>query len=110
MTSGKPVGTVPMSGASLNHSTPRSVPTIRAARVGGSALASFAGQTTVTSRVTRAIASAWKLIDATASGMARIAPTVPPPGEEAPRKGNTWSSTMITPTPDVNPEITEYGV
>ena len=107
MMSGKPVGTVPMSGASFNHSTPMRVPTIRAARVGGKALASFVGHATVTTRVTRAMASAWKLTDPTASGMARIAPTVPPPGEGAPRKGSTWSSTMITPTPDVNPEITE---
>ena len=99
-----------MRGAFFNNSTPKSVPTIRAASVGGNAFWNLFGQTTVTTKVTKAIANAWTLASPRAAGMARIAPTVPPPGEEAPRKGNTCSSTMITPTPDVNPDITEYGV
>ena len=27
-----------------------------------------------------------------------------------PRKGSVWITMMITPMPDMNPEITEYGV
>ena len=108
--SGRPVGTSPMSGAPVNHSTPSRVPTISAARVGGSALLSLFGQKIATPRVTRAISRASTFTAPIAEGMACIAPTVPPPGEDAPRNGSTCSRTMITPTPEVNPDITEYGV
>ena len=56
------------------------------------------------------MASALKLISLTASGQARIAPMGPPAATGAPRKGNVCNRMMIMPMPDMNPDITEYGV
>ena len=56
------------------------------------------------------MARALKLIPAMASGQALIAPIGPPLAASAPRNGIVCSKMMIMPMPDMNPEITEYGV
>ena len=47
---------------------------------------------------------------ATASGRAAAAPIGPPGAAGAPRNGMAWSRKMMMPMPDMNPEMTTYGV
>ena len=68
------------------------------------------GQSTPTTRVTAAMASALKLTLFIAFGKARTTPTGPPVAPVAPRNGRVCKSMMIMPMPDMNPDITEYGV
>ena len=105
--SGSPVGTSPMTGVLVSHSTPSSVPAIRAAKVGGRYLLSCAGHSTPTTRVTAAIAREWKFTPLIASGNPRNAPIGPPVEASAPRKGSVCNSMMMIPMPDINPEMTE---
>ena len=56
------------------------------------------------------MARALKLIPAMSSGQALMAPIGPPLAASAPRNGIVCSKMMIMPMPDMNPEITEYGV
>ncbi len=84
---GRPVGTGPMMGASLNHSTPSSVPTISAIRGAGRNRVNRRGQSTPTASVTAAMAKALLLILPTTSGTAPIAPIGPPGAVGAPRNG-----------------------
>ena len=108
--SGRPMGTSPMTGVPVNHRTPRAVPAARAARVGGMYFLRRSGQRMPTARVTTAMASALKLTLRIASGHACTAAIGPPVGTEAPRNGSVWSSMMMIPMPDMNPDMTEYGV
>ena len=43
----------------------------------------------------------------TASGQARTAPSGPPSAKGAPMKGRVCNRMMITPMPDMNPDMTE---
>ena len=61
-------------------------------------------------RVTAAMANALRLIPPITSGHARIASTGPPVATGSPRKGRVCIRMMMIPMPDMNPEITEYGV
>ena len=106
-TSGRPVGTSPMTGVLLNHRTLSNVPAVSAASVGGRNFLSRLGHTTPTARVTAAIESALKLTSFIASGQARTAPSGPPVTMAEPRKGRVCMSMMIMPMPDMNPDITE---
>ena len=56
------------------------------------------------------MARALTLISATASGNARSAPIAPPDAAGAPRNGMVWINMMMTPMPDMNPEMTTCGV
>ena len=50
------------------------------------------------------------MIPCIAPGHDRTAPSGPPAETAAPMKGSVCNRMMITPMPDMNPEITEYGV
>ena len=56
------------------------------------------------------MASALKLTLLIAFGKARTTPTGPPVAPVAPRNGRVCKSMMMMPMPDMNPDITEYGV
>ncbi len=45
-----------------------------------------------------------------ASGQAKTMLAGEPDAPEPPRNGSVCSNMMITPMPDMNPDITEYGV
>ena len=68
--SGRPPGTGPMTGASLSHNRPTSVPPTRASRGAGSSLARRRGQIDTTTSVREAMAKALPLMLATAPGNA----------------------------------------
>ena len=104
---GKPCGTSPMMGAPLDQTTLRSVPAISAASVAGRYLRRRPGQKMLTARVTAPMTIAWWWMSPRRSGQARIAPSGPPSTTPAPPNGSVWETMMITPTPDMNPEITE---
>ena len=57
--SGSPVGTSPITGTSVSHRTPSSVPATSAASVGGSHFRNFPGQSTPTARVAAAMMRVW---------------------------------------------------
>ena len=99
-----------MTGALLTHSTPNSVPAINAASVGGRNLFSWGGHMTTTDRVTIAMSNAPASKSPIASGHALMVPTGPPETTSAPMKGRVCTSMMMIPMPDMNPDITEYGV
>ena len=105
--SGRPVGTSPITGGPPSHNTPSSVPALSAASVGGRYLLNWAGQPTPTASVTTAMASALVLRSLSASGHSRIASSGPPVATGAPRNGRVCSRMMITPMPDMKPEMTE---
>ena len=106
-TSGRPVGTSPMTGVSVKSRTPSSDPMINAPSVAGKNLLSCLGQNTPTRSVTTAMASALRLTSLIASGQARTAPNGPPCATDVPRNGRVCSSMMIIPMPDMNPDMTE---
>ena len=108
--SGRPVGTSPMIGASRSHSTPSSVPMSSAATDAGRNLWSRAGQKMHTARVTSPRVSALGSMSAIASGHERSDLRAPPRATSLPRKGSTCTTMMITPTAEVNPDTTAYGV
>ena len=104
---GRPVGTSPITGVSVSQRTPMTVPAMRAARVGGRTLLRRRGHRTPTARVTMAMMKELALKSWRASGMTRMALLGPPVRVSAPRNGRTWSSMMMMPMPDMNPEMTE---
>jgi len=108
--SGRPEGTSPMTGASPRNSTPMSVPTARAASVAGNQRCRRAGQKMHTPKLTTAMATAPAFRFKIASGQARITSSGPPPALSTPRAGSVCRMMMMMPTPDMKPEITEYGV
>ena len=78
---------------------------------GGRSLLSRVGQTTPTTRVTVAMATALRLKSPYRIRPRSESPPTGPPGTtSAPRKGRVCTSMMIMPMPDMNPDITEYGV
>ena len=60
--------------------------------------------------VASAMPSALKWMSLNASGQPRIAARGPPSAPLWPTKGRIWIRMMMTPMPDMNPEVTEYGV
>ena len=60
--------------------------------------------------VVAAMATALTFRSLNASGHARTAPIGPPVAVAAPRNGSVWMRMMMTPMPDMKPDITEYGV
>ena len=85
---GSPVGTSPITGVLLSHRTPRSDPAISAASVGGRYFRNRAGQSTPTTSVVAAMATALTFRSLNASGHARTAPIGPPVAVAAPRNGS----------------------
>ena len=108
--SGRPAGTSPMIGTSVSHRVPTSVPAISAAIVGGRTRLRRAGHIAPTARVTAVTANALALKSPNASGQARTAPGAPPEATGDPSMGRVCMRMRISPIPDMNPEITEYGV
>ena len=70
----------------------------------------LAGQPTHTTRVITPRVSALKSMSASASDKERTDSSGPPSATSLPSNGRVWTRMMITPTPDMNPETTEYGV
>ena len=56
------------------------------------------------------MANAPKLMAGITSGQDLTAPKGPPSATFAPRNGSVCSRMMMMPIPDMNPDITEYGV
>ena len=96
-----------MTGVLVSHTTPKVVPAASAASVGGRTLRSLAGHSMPTARVTAAIAKEFGLMSLITSGHERTAPIGPPSATGAPRNGRVCSSMIITPMPDMNPDMTE---
>ena len=107
---GKPVGTMPITGTSVSHSTPIIVPTPSATSVGGRMRRSRAGHRMPTASVTAAMAKALVLKLAMPSPQPLMAAMGPPSATGIPMKGSVCSRMMMMPMPDMKPEITEYGV
>ena len=107
---GRAVGTAPMTGASVSHSTPMSVPTASATRVEGRYLSNFLGHSRATARVAAAMERALPSKCSTTPEKLRSVAIVPPAATGAPRNGRVCTSMIITPTPVINPDMTEYGV
>ena len=107
---GRPVGTKPMMGTSVSHSTPIMVPTPSATSVGGRMRRSRAGHRMPTASVTAAMAKAPVLKLAMPSPQPLMAAMGPPSATGIPMNGSVCSRMMMMPMPDMNPEITEYGV
>ena len=84
---GRPVGTSPMTGVSLSHSTLSAVPATSAASAGGMYFRSCAGHKTPTASVTSAMVNALKFRSAMVSGQARTASSGPPVRTGAPMNG-----------------------
>ena len=76
----------------------------------GTSDAAGPGQKMQTPKLTAAIATALALRFTMASGQARITSSGAPPDPSIPSAGSVCRMMMMMPTPDMNPEITEYGV
>ena len=103
---GRPVGTLPMTGTSVSHRTPITVPTISATRVGGRTRRSRPGHRMPTASVTAAMAKALTLKWV----MPFAQPLMEAMGPSAtgmPIKGRVCSKMMMMPMPDIKPEMTE---
>ena len=99
-----------MVGASVSHRTPIAVPTTNAIRVEGRYLSYLLGQSIAMATVAMAMANA---LASKSLNIPEKLPSVaigPPAAIGAPRKGGVWTRMMITPTPVMNPDMTEYGV
>ena len=107
---GRPVGTVPMTGMSVSHSTLIIVPTPSATSVGGRMRRSRPGQRTPTASVTAATAKALTLKCWMPSAQPLMEAMGPPSATGMPMNGSVCSRMMMMPMPDMKPEITEYGV
>ena len=68
------------------------------------------GQSTATATVATAMASALASKSLKTSDRLPSVPIGPPATIGAPRKGGVWTRMIITPTPVMNPDMTEYGV
>ena len=99
-----------MTGVLVSQRTLSSVPARSAARVGGKYCRSLFGHSTPTASVTAAMASALTLMSVITSGHDLTAPNGPPSATFAPTNGSVCSRMMMTPMPDMKPDITEYGV
>ena len=100
---GRPVGTLPMTGTSVSHSTPIIVPTIKAASVGGMKRRSGPGHRMPTASVPAAIAKALVLKWATPPAQPVIE-AMGPSATGMPMSGKVCSNMMIMPMPDMKPE------
>ena len=103
---GSPTGIAPMTGASVNHSTPRAVPAASATRGPGAKRENLRGHRNPTASVTAPMAKALVSMSLTAAGSARAAPIGPPVAPEAPSSGSDCISMMMTPIPDMKPDTT----
>ena len=63
-----------------------------------------------TPKLAAAMATALALRFMIALGHSRTTTSGPPFADEAPSAGSVCRMMMMIPTPDMNPEITEYGV
>ena len=86
---GRPVGTFPITGASLSHTTPMSVPANSPTRGVGKNFLNRCGQKTATPSVTTPTPKALRLMSASVFGSAKIMPTAPPGAGAEPKKGRT---------------------
>ena len=107
---GRPVGTLPMTGASVSQSTPIIVPTPSATSVGGRMRRNRTGHSTATASVTAAMATALRLGLVMPSPQPLMEPITPPSATGIPMNGSVCSRMMMMPMPDMKPEVTEYGV
>ena len=108
--SGMPVGTVPITGASVNTVMPSNVPTINATTEAGSRVRRRRGQRMLTPMATTPRTRALTLALGAASGHAWTAASAPPRACSLPSRGRVVTKRMIPPTPVVNPDTTGYGV
>ena len=99
--------TAPIVGASVSQKTPMMVPIPRATKIEGTYRSYRRGQSMATARVTAAMPSALTSKCSKTSEKLRSVPIGPPAATGAPRKGRVWTRMMITPTPVMNPEMTE---
>ena len=109
-TPGSAEGTSPITDTSVSHNTLSTVPATSATRRPGMYFARRRGQNTAAASATSASASALGFRLASPSGNARRTVAGPPLTGGNPRNGRACMSMMISPTPDMNPEITAYGV
>ena len=107
---GSPEGIVPITDTSFSHRTLRTVPVTSATSRPGRYFDKRRGQSTATANATHARPNALGFRFANPSGNARRTPRGPPLTWGAPRKGMACVNMMMSPTPDMNPEITTYGV
>ena len=85
---GNPAGIAPMTGASVNHSTPRAVPAANATSGPGAKRENLRGQRNPTASVTAPMTKALVSMSLTAAGSARTAPIGPPVAPEPPSSGS----------------------
>ena len=95
-----------MTGASVNHNTPSAVPAASATRGPGAKRDNLRGQRNPTASVTAPMAKAPMSMAFTAAGSAHTAPIGPPVAPEAPSSGSACISKMMTPIPDMKPDMT----
>ena len=105
---GNPVGMSPRVGAPVRNKL-TNVPIIRAARGGGTILASRAGHLKAMSSVNSPRVRATKFGSATARGISISAPMVPLSSGSWPSRREVCSAMIIHPMPLMNPDITGYG-
>lgn len=108
--SGRPAGIGPITGASRSHRAPSRVPRTSPATAGGMSFANRRRQSRQMASVAAKMAMELTFAWVNASGRLRSAPTAPPGATGDPRSGNSWIRMMMTPMPELKPEMTMYGV
>ena len=107
---GSPEGTSPMTSTSSIHSTLTTVPMSSAATDGGSTRLSRCGQNKHTKMVSTPSVKAPTPRLPIASGSAEIEAVTPPSATSLPSSGSSCTTMMMSPTPEVKPDTTGYGV
>ena len=108
--SNNPVGTSPITGASVNTVTPKMVPTSRATIEAGRIVCNRLGHRALIPIANPPRISALRLMLVRALGHWRSADKGPPRACGAPNRGRVLTKSIIPPTPVVKPAITGYGV